>query len=80
MAALKIILIIIHVMVSTALIICVLLHSGKGGGLTGMLGGGSSGVFGGGYMAERKLDRVTVVLGCVFAVTTLLLVWRLNPK
>lgn len=82
MGVLKIILIVVHICVSAGLIIAVLLHSGQGGGLSGTLGGGGGGgsVFSGSYIVEKNLDRITIVLGCIFAVTTLLLVWVFAPK
>ncbi|MHB8896549.1 MAG: preprotein translocase subunit SecG, partial [Candidatus Geothermincolia bacterium] len=62
------------------LIVSVLLHSGKGGGLASVIGGQSASLFSGTYVVEKNLDRITVVLGIVFAITTLLLVWMLAPK
>jgi len=69
----------VHVGVSMGLIISVLLHSGKGGGLSSALGGASPNTFSGTAIVEKNLDRITIVLGVVFATTTLLLVWLLNP-
>jgi preprotein translocase subunit SecG len=79
MGILKIILIVIHVTVSLGLMVSVLLHSGKGGGLSSALGGAAPSTFSGSYMVEKNLDKITIVLGSVFAITTLLLVWLLNP-
>lgn len=70
-------LVVVQVIVSIALIISVLLHSGKGGGLSGLLGGGQS--ISGGYMVEKNLDRITIILAVIFAVTTVLLVYLLKP-
>ncbi len=69
----------VHVCVSMGLIISVLLHSGKGGGLSSALGGASPSTFSGSQIVEKNLDRITIVLGVVFAITTLLLVWLMNP-
>lgn len=84
MGVLTIFVIICHVFVSLGLVIAVLLHSGKGGGLSSMLGGGSGGssgsVFSGSYIVEKNLDRITIVLASVFSVTTLLLLWLMAPK
>ncbi|MBN2168119.1 MAG: preprotein translocase subunit SecG [Actinobacteria bacterium] len=77
MSILKIILLIVHIIVSFGLIVTVLLHSGKGGGLSSMLGGGGGSMFSGSYVVEKNLDRITIVLGCIFVATTLLLVWLL---
>ena len=79
MTVLKIILIVIQVLVSLGLIIAVLLHSGKGGGLSSVLGGASGSMFSGSYIVEKNLDRITIVLGSVFAATTVALVYLLKP-
>ena len=46
--------------ISLLLILLVLLHKGKGGGLSDMFGGGISSSVGGSGVAERNLDRITV--------------------
>ena len=48
------------------LVVLVLLHKGKGGGLSDMFGGGISSSFGGSSAAERNLDRITIGLGLVW--------------
>ncbi len=53
--------------VSGLLILLVLLHKGKGGGLSDMFGGGISSSLGGSSAAERNLDRITVALGLVWS-------------
>ncbi len=63
----------IHLLASAFLILFVLLHSGKGGGLSDMFGGGSMSTMSGSTVVERNLDRLTVAAGVVFAVTTMLL-------
>jgi preprotein translocase subunit SecG len=80
MGVFKVIIVVIHILVSLALVVSVLLHSGKGGGLASVLGGASSSLFSGSYIIEKNLDRITIVLGLVFATTTLLLVWLMNPS
>lgn len=80
MAELKIVVVVIHIIVSLALVVSVLLHSGKGGGLASVLGGASASLFSGSYIVEKNLDRITIVLGITFATTTLLLVWLMAPK
>lgn len=79
MTVIKIILIVIQVLVSLGLIMAVLLHSGKGGGLSSVLGGASGSMFSGSYIVEKNLDRITIVLGSVFAATTVALVYLLKP-
>ena len=51
---------------SALMILLVLLHKGKGGGLSDMFGGGVSTGLGGSSTAERNLDRLTVAVGVVW--------------
>ncbi len=67
----------IHVIVSLILIVFVLLHSGRGGGLSDMFGGAAGGSLAGSTVVERNLDRLTVVVALVFTFTTMLLSLRL---
>lgn len=60
----------IHLLVSAMLIGLVLLHSGKGGGLSDMFGGSVGSTALGSAAAERNLDRITVVVALVFVFTT----------
>ena len=53
--------------VSGLLVLLVLLHKGKGGGLSDMFGGGISSSFGGSSAAERNLDRITIGLALVWS-------------
>ena len=53
---------------SVLLIVLVLLHRGKGGGLSNLFGGGVSSSLGGSAVVEKNLDRMTVVCGVVWAV------------
>jgi len=78
MAIAEIVILVIHIIVSLGLIIAVLLHSGKGGGLSSVLGGAGSSMFSGSYIVEKNLDKITIVLGSVFAATTLALVYLLK--
>lgn len=78
MAIAEIVILVIHIIVSLGLIIAVLLHSGKGGGLSSVLGGGGSSMLSGSYIVEKNLDKITIVLGSVFAATTLALVYLLK--
>ncbi|NBX70669.1 MAG: preprotein translocase subunit SecG, partial [Actinobacteria bacterium] len=47
---------------SLLLIVLILLHKGKGGGLSDLFGGGMSSSLGGSSVAERNLDRITIAL------------------
>ena len=51
---------------SLTLILLVLLHKGRGGGLSDMFGGGVSSGVGGSSVAERNLDRITIGIGLVW--------------
>jgi preprotein translocase subunit SecG len=51
---------------SLLLIALVLLHKGKGGGLSDLFGGGMSSSFGGSSVAERNLDRITIALALIW--------------
>ncbi len=64
----------IHLIASFFLIVFILLHSGKGGGLSDMFGGGAS--LSGGTSIERNLDRITIVTAVVFGLTTFWLAWK----
>ncbi|MBD8869372.1 preprotein translocase subunit SecG [Nocardioides donggukensis] len=57
---------ILLVITSSALILLVLLHKGRGGGLSDMFGGGVSSSLGGSSVAERNLDRLTVGIGAIW--------------
>jgi len=56
------------VLTSLILITLILLHRGKGGGLSNMFGGGVSSSLGGSAVVEKNLDRLTIVCGLVWAV------------
>ncbi len=60
----------IHLIMALTLIGLVLLHSGKGGGLSDMFGGGVGATALGSAAAERNLDRITVVVALSFVFTT----------
>ncbi len=67
----------IHVIVSIALIVLILLHSGRGGGLSDMFGGMGS-VAAGSTVVERNLDRITIAAALAFGFTTLILALRMQ--
>ncbi|CAN5132979.1 preprotein translocase subunit SecG [soil metagenome] len=58
----------ILVICSSLLIVLVLMHKGRGGGLSDMFGGGISSSLGGSSVAERNLDRITVGLAVIWAI------------
>jgi preprotein translocase subunit SecG len=68
---------IVLALTSALLIVMILLHKGRGGGLSDMFGGGMSSGLGGSSVAEKNLDRITVGialiwLACVVALGLLL--------
>jgi preprotein translocase subunit SecG len=58
------------------LILFVLLHAGRGGGLSDMFGGQMGGSMAGSTVVERNLDRITIVTAIVFTFCTILLALR----
>ena len=54
------------VITSLLMILLVLLHKGKGGGLSDLFGGGVSSSLGGSSVVERNLDRLTIGIGIVW--------------
>ena len=62
---------ILQVISGLGLIFLVLLHSGKGGGLSDMFGGGVGAQSAGSTVVEQNLDRITVVAGLIFTFTTI---------
>ncbi len=60
----------VHVGNALLMLFLVLLHSGKGGGLSDMFGGGAGSTAAGSTVAEKNLNRITVVTAVIFAFTT----------
>jgi preprotein translocase subunit SecG len=56
------------IMTSLLMILLILLHKGRGGGLSDMFGGGVSSGLGGSSVAERNLDRITIGAGMLWFV------------
>ena len=65
---------ILNVLSSLFLIVFVLLHSGKGGGLSDMFGGMNT--LSGGTSMERRLDQITVVTAILFFFSCFWLAWK----
>ena len=68
-------LIVINIMSACLMIVFVLLHAGRGGGLSDMFGGGGASLSGG-TSVEKNLDRITVITALVFGATTFWLAWK----
>lgn len=75
---LNVLIIAVHVFVSLLMLLFILLHAGRGGGLSDMFGGASGGSMAGSTVVERNLDRITVATAVIFAFTTVLLALRLK--
>jgi preprotein translocase subunit SecG len=59
---------ILLVLSSAFLVLMILLHKGRGGGLSDMFGGGVSSGLGGSSVAEKNLDRITIGVAVLWAV------------
>lgn len=68
----------INVVSAIALIVMVLLHSGRGGGISDMFGAGLGSAASGSTVVEQNLDRITVILALIFFWTTLALALLLS--
>lgn len=71
---------IVLVITSVVLALFVLMHKGRGGGLSDLFGGGISSSMGGSSIAERNLDRITIVVAVVWlaAIVALGLLYKLQ--
>jgi preprotein translocase subunit SecG len=69
---------IVLVIASLLLTAAILIHKGRGGGLSDLFGGGMSSSLGGSSVAERNLDRATIIVGLVWVVciVALLLLYK----
>jgi preprotein translocase subunit SecG len=70
--------IVIEAMAAVGLIFLILMHSGKGGGLSDMFGGSVGSAAQGSTVVERNLDRITVTVAIIFAFATITLDLRLQ--
>lgn len=73
------VILVVHVLTSIGLIVFVLLHSGKGAGVSSMFSGVMPTTSSGTGIVEKNLDRITLVLVGVFSVTLLLLMILYHP-
>jgi preprotein translocase subunit SecG len=73
---LDVILLFLDIVSAGLLILFVLLHAGRGGGLSDMFGGQMGGSMAGSTVVERNLDRITIVTAVVFTFCTILLALR----
>jgi preprotein translocase subunit SecG len=77
-AIIEILLWILQFGLGIGLIVLVLVHSGRGGGLSDMFGGGLGASAAGSTVMEKNLDRITVVVALLFAFNTLLMAMLLD--
>ena len=66
MQILQAVLLVVLAITSVLLTLLILLHKGRGGGLSDMFGGGVSSGLGGSSVAERNLDRITIGAGVIW--------------
>ena len=80
MQVLQAVLLVVLAITSILLTLLILLHKGRGGGLSDMFGGGVTSSLGASGVAERNLNRITVVLGVVWfaSIVVLGLITRFN--
>ncbi|MDZ7677772.1 MAG: preprotein translocase subunit SecG [Acidimicrobiales bacterium] len=60
----------IHMLLSVGVVVLVLLHSGKGGGLSDMFGGGLGATAAGSTVVEKNLSRLTLIAAILFGIST----------
>lgn len=66
------------IITSLLMVVLVLLHKGKGGGLSDLFGGGMSSSLGSSSVVERNLDRITVIIGVAWFVSIVVLSFLFN--
>ncbi|HXA59452.1 MAG TPA: preprotein translocase subunit SecG [Streptosporangiaceae bacterium] len=71
---------IVLIVTSMLMVLLVLLHKGKGGGLSDLFGGGISSSLGGSSVVERNLDRLTVATGVIWFVSIVVLGLLMKAK
>ena len=69
---------VVNSIVAVTLVVLILLHSGKGGGLSDMFGGSVGQAAAGSTVAEKNLDRITITVAIIFAFTTVALALRVQ--
>ena len=69
---------VILIITSSVLVLLVLLHKGKGGGLSDLFGGGVTSSLGSSSVVERNLDRITIFFGIIWFIDIIALGWLTN--
>ncbi len=75
---LTVVYVVVEIVSAFSLVFLILMHSGKGGGLSDMFGGSGAAAAQGSTVVERNLDRITVTVALIFALTSLTLDLRLQ--
>ncbi len=75
MDVLKYIMLVFFFLSSISMTVFVLLHSGRGGGMSSLFGGASVGGAAGTQIVQKNLDRITIASAVVFVVSTLVLIF-----
>ena len=70
-------LVVLEIISAVALVVLILLHAGKGGGVSDLLGGSVGAAAAGSTVAEKNLDRITIVFALLFMATAIALSLRL---
>ncbi len=70
---------VVYIIIGIVTLSLVLLHSGRGGGLSDMFGGGLGATAQGSTSMERNLDRLTIVFSLIFVFLTFGLAFSLTP-
>lgn len=72
---------VVLILTSIVLALFVLLHKSRGGGMSDLFGGGMSTGMGGTSVAERNLDRLTIIIGLIWlaSIVGLLVLYRYFP-
>jgi len=69
---------IVLIITSVVLALFILMHKGRGGGLSDLFGGGISSSLGGASIAERNLDRLTIIIGVIWIASIIALNFYTN--
>ena len=72
------VIVVVQILASLSLLFLILMHSGKGGGLSDMFGGSVGSAAAGSTVVEKNLDRITITVAIIFAFTNLTLILRLQ--
>ncbi len=75
MDVLKYIMLVLFFASSLSMTVFVLLHSGRGGGMSSLFGGASVGGAAGTQIVQKNLDRVTIASAVIFVISTLVLIF-----